>query len=75
MKDEKLIILLSNPEVKKLRALGYLDEKIIRASLIRLKYKYQKESNRTIRNIIEQLGNENNIGIEKVKDIIYRKKN
>ena len=75
MKDEKLIILLSNPEVKKLRALGYLDEKIIRASLIRLKYKYQKESNRTIRNIIEQLGNENNIGIEKVKDIIYRNKN
>ena len=75
MKDEKLIILLSNPEVKKLRALGYLDEKKIRASLIRLKYKYQKESNRTIRNIIEQLGNENNIGIEKVKDIIYRNKN
>ena len=75
MKDETLIFILNKPEIKQLRAQGYLNELKIRASFIRTKYKAEKEKNKKSKEIIEQISGEYNIGTEKVKDIIYRKRN
>jgi len=74
MTDEKLVFVLQKPEIKKLRLLGFLDERKIRASEIRLIYNRDKKNNRNINETIRDLSDRYNIGEEKVKDIIYRKR-
>jgi len=74
MTDELLIFVLQKPEVKKLRELGYLNENKIRASEIRIIYNRNKKNNSNINETIRDLSDRFNIGEEKVKDIIYRKR-
>jgi len=74
MSDEVLIFLLNKPEIKKLRALGYMDERKIRAGKIRLIYNREKKNKRNVNEIIKELCERFYIGEEKVKDIIYRKR-
>ncbi|HOJ19861.1 MAG TPA: hypothetical protein PLT92_14950 [Ignavibacteriaceae bacterium] len=74
MTDETLIFVLSKPEIKKLRELGYLDERKIRASQVRLIYGINKKNNANVNETIKELSDRFNIGDEKVKDIIYRKR-
>jgi len=74
MRDEVLIFLLNKPEIRKLRELGYMDERKIRASEIRLIYNREKKNKRNVNEIIRELSDRYYIGEEKVKDIIYRKR-
>ena len=74
MNDETLIFVMNKPEIKKLRSLGYLDERKIRASEIRIIYNRDKKNNRNINETIRTISERYNIGEEKVKDIIYRKR-